>query len=334
MIKKILGSCELWGEVNRVDSISSIAPHKECLYLLIIGVLEILFNYQLLKYEGIFGAFLLLLVNIMIALKITKANKLFLEDLNEGSVKILFKCCIVFLFRLMNIVSIGFLIHYYHNKDILFTWIIISLLWILEIYLSLVLQKNVGLLSIVFIFIIGFSLVFSKFWGAVVLYLGYYFVNWLSSEDSLFYLSKDNKIKFKIDNVVKLRWKKQKSKALFLLISVNISFAIKEVIPQNIKDNILERLFNMLSMSRGKLDTMIVISLLIFATSGLIYLGISYIVGNDKSKIYIIKKQHEIIEKSKNKRRHVSKTKIRINSRVAQRVMKKRLNSKQERYLK
>lgn len=328
MIKKILDSCKLWGEVRRVDSISRITPHKEFLYLSIIGVLEILFNYQLLKYEGIFGAFLLLLVNIIIALKITKVNKLFLDDLNERSARILFKYFIVFLFRLMNIISIGFLVYFCHNKAILFIWIIISLLWIFEFFLSVVLHRNVGLVSIVFVFIIGFSLVFSKFWGVVILYLGYYFVNWLSSEDSLFYLSKDNKIKFKIDNVVKLRWEKQKSKALFVLISVNISIAIKEVIPQNIKDNILEQLFKMLSMSRGKIDTMIVISLLIFVAASLIYLVISYIVGNDKSKIYIIKKQYEIIEKSKNKRRYISKTKIRINNRGPQRVMKKRLNSK------
>ena len=89
----------------------------------------------------------------------------------------------------------------------------------------------------------------SKFIVILITFGGYYLVNWLSSRDSLYYFSKKYGMKIKFyTQVFSPRWAIQKAKIMFIVISTNIVFAIKDMLPNEWKNIILAKIIDLFNI--------------------------------------------------------------------------------------
>lgn len=157
------------------------------------------------------------------------------------------------------------------------------------------------------ILFLGFILIIGKATLAtpVITYGGYYLVNWLSSEESMYYFSSTDG-KREIQNLTekqKSKWAKIKAHMLFILISTNIAFGIKITIPVEWKKIIVDKIVGILNNMRAPVyndffDRGGIISILVILTSAIIYFIIVIILVN----INPYRKQDSTENKSKKPR--------------------------------
>ena len=175
---------------------------------------------------------------------------------------------------------------------------------LLSIPFSMIFRRYVTAIHILIICGLIFSLSYAKLWGAIVLYFVFHLMNWLSSKDSLYYLANGNRTK-DINEIVEARWAKQKSKALFIFISVNITFVIKEIIPQTFKNTILDKsffiinIFRRSTLEREGINDKMMISFLMFITIiAIIFIITTFITSKHLGgSLSIIREQKELIKK-------------------------------------
>lgn len=207
--------------------------------------------------------------------------------------------------------------------------IVLFLFTITSFFLSIVFKDEINMILVILAYLAFVTLSEVLLWKAVALFIGYYFINWLSSEDSVYYyLKKPAEIDSFITEKEKFQWARQKAEGLFIFISSNLSMAIKETLPQSIKYYFIQYsyvIFDYLSFSgrpveRNWLGNKIIASFFIILTTACIYLIIKiFLFGKfinipifnrlTKTQITLAesieKQQNENIEKSNKEKKDV-----------------------------
>ncbi len=112
-----------------------------------------------------------------------------------------------------------------------------------------VFSTNYNICIYIIVLICFYLLGKSKFIVILITFGGYYLVNWLSSRDSLYYFSKKYGMKIKFyTQVFSPRWAIQKAKIMFIVISTNIVFAIKDMLPNEWKNIILAKIIDLFNI--------------------------------------------------------------------------------------
>lgn len=172
-------------------------------------------------------------------------NKKLVNNKFDSDKITIFKFLVKFIFRIMLMIHIIFILATTSSYNYASLFIIVFYVYILKDFVDFIFKYNISIIALIFLLSLIYVFSYSNFILPFITFGGYYFVNWLSSEDSLYYfysLSNYNKyseIYFKVNNQTKLRWATQKANMLFILISTNITFAIKSVIPNDYKDYLL-----------------------------------------------------------------------------------------------
>ena len=143
----------------------------------------------------------------------------------------------------------------------------------------------------------------------IITFGGYYLINWFASEDSMYYLSSQYGVRIN-SNIIKkhkLRWASKKANMLFILISTNITFGIKDTMPVEWKKIIVDEIVGVLNNMRDPgyndfFDRGMIVSTLVIATVLVIFVFITIIV-------------HKIDLKRKQSYRNIRVKKPKINKR-------------------
>ena len=114
--------------------------------------------------------------------------------------------------------------------------------YMLKEFLNVMFKLSIGMMVFIFIFACSFMINESKFTLVLITFGGYYLINWLSSEDSLYFFSRKcrRKIKFNVNSKLRSEWATQKSNMLFILIATNFTFGISNIIDNKFKEYLIE----------------------------------------------------------------------------------------------
>ena len=130
--------------------------------------------------------------------------------------------------------------------------VLIFILFYINIFnniINLVFRTNYSTCIFIILLICFYLLGKSKFVLIFITFGGYYLVNWLSSKESLYYFSKKYGMKIKFETqVFSPRWAIQKAKIMFIVISTNIVFAIKDMLPNEWKNIILAKIIDLFNI--------------------------------------------------------------------------------------
>ena len=208
--------------------------------------------------------------------------------------------------------------------------IILFLLTITTSFLSIVFEDKINIILVMLAYLAFITLSEVQLWKAIASFIGYYFINWLSSEDSVYYYLKNPaEIDSFITEKEKFQWARQKAEGLFIFISSNLSLAIKEILSQNIKCYLIQYgyiIFDYLnflggSVERNDLNNKIIVAFFIILTTACIYLIIKIFLSGKFINIPIFnrltktqitlaesieKQQNENIEKSNKEKKDVT----------------------------
>ena len=208
--------------------------------------------------------------------------------------------------------------------------IILFLLTLTTSFLSIVFEDKINIILVMLAYLAFITLSEVQLWKAIASFIGYYFINWLSSEDSVYYYLKNPaEIDSFITEKEKFQWARQKAEGLFIFISSNLSLAIKEILSQNIKCYLIQYgyiIFDYLnflggSVERNDLNNKIIVAFFIILTTACIYLIIKIFLSGKFINIPIFnrltktqitlaesieKQQNENIEKSNKEKKDVT----------------------------
>lgn len=258
----------------------------EIVYISVIFLLEVI--YMCIYIEKIWVGFIFLLLNIVLIKVNKESSKFHSRDFNREEYYLLTKIILVFLWDLVKLSPVIFLIcEIWLNKvsrnELIIVLILALLVLSVKHMISVVFKKNIGLIEVIALYLIIFSFSYLKLWSVIISYLGYNFIDWLASKKSLYYFYKMSRpleepkpVKFDVDPEMELFWENKKTEVLFMLISVNITLAIRENMPICIKNHIYTCLHH------DETNITMAISLLSFLTAMGIYIFINIILNYKK----------------------------------------------------
>lgn len=271
--------------VSVIKGGASVPLKKLFKWLIFIMVMEILvlifakplFEGELRRKYLVVILFFIIIINI--ALLRLKRN---IGKLNYDSLYIMLcQLFIKLILILMLYTPIIFLFSIFNYFNLVTISIILFLFNITAFFLSIVFEDEINIISVMLVYLVFIMLSEVQLWKAIASFIGYYFINWLSSEDSVYYyLKKPAKIESFITEKERFRWARQKAEGLFIFISSNLSLAIKETLPQYIKCYFIQYSYVILDylnfsgklVERNWLDNKIIATIFIILTTACIYL--------------------------------------------------------------
>lgn len=282
IIENIRETCR--GCVLRIKgAVSSPISKRLHLLLLIIGIETLVLIFAKLLSEGelrrkylVVMLFLFSIINIVLLKLKRNVGKINTDLLCMMLSQLFIKLILIF----MAYTPIIFLFSILNWFNLVKISIILFLFNITAFLLNIAFKGEINVILVILVYIVFITLSEVLLWRAIALFIGYYFVNWLSSEDSVYYyLKKPAKIESFITEKEKFQWARQKAEGLFIFISSNLSMAIKETLPQNIKSDLVKYSYFMLDtlnlgsrLSQDWINNKIIASSFIILTMSCIYL--------------------------------------------------------------
>jgi len=209
---------------------------------------------------------------------------------------------IKFILILMFYIPIIFLFSISNRFNLVKISIILFLFNTTAFLLNIVFKGEMNIISVILVYLVFIILSEVQLWKTIASFIGYYFINWLSSEDSVYYYLKNPaEIDSFITEKEKFRWARQKTAGLFIFISSNLSMAIIEALPQYIKcyfikysyvllDTLNNFIFPGSQLSQNWINNKIIASYSIILTTVCIYLVIKFFLSSKFINIPIFNK--------------------------------------------
>lgn len=286
IIENIRETCR--GCVLRIKgAVSSPISKRLHLLLLIIGIETLVLIFAKLLSEGelrrkylVVMLFLFSIINIVLLKLKRNVGKINTDLLCMMLSQLFIKLILIF----MAYTPIIFLFSILNWFNLVTISIIVFLFNITAFFLNIAFKGEISIILVILAYLAFITLSEVLLWKAIALFIGYYFVNWLSSEDSVYYyLKKPAELDSFITEKEKFQWAKQKAEGLFIFISSNLSMTIKETLSQNFKSDLVKYsyvildalnnfIFSRSRLSQDWLNNKIIASFFIILTMVCIYL--------------------------------------------------------------